>query len=60
MTHVGLDLSSSFPQYDTRQACEGKCMDIASMTFQGWAGGVRMGSMYGNFDIILDFTTGFP
>ena len=40
-----LDLSSSFPQYDTRQSCGGKCQGAGEATFTGYSGAVRLSSM---------------
>lgn len=40
-----LDLSSSFPQYDTRQSCGGKCQGAGDAVFTGSSGAVRISSM---------------
>eukprot|EP00037_Helgoeca_nana_P012539 m.114226 g.114226 ORF g.114226 m.114226 type:complete len:787 (+) comp21505_c0_seq10:477-2837(+) len=38
------DMSDSFPQYDSRQYCGGKCTDISSSVFASGPGNNRIGS----------------
>eukprot|EP00041_Stephanoeca_diplocostata_P013261 m.232289 g.232289 ORF g.232289 m.232289 type:complete len:788 (+) comp19273_c0_seq2:129-2492(+) len=50
-----LDLSCSYPQYDTRRQCKGGCHDIGSMSFPASPGPNRVGSMctarrYANYE----------